>query len=153
MSPEPPVLYTIGYERIAPEQLLATLLAAGVTRLIDVREVPISRRKGFAKTALASALAARGIDYVHLRGLGTPKPGREAAKAGDRAGFLEIFARHMESPEAQSDLARVEAYARDGGACLFCLEREPERCHRSQVAAALTARLALSVEHLVVALP
>ena len=86
--------------------------AAGVKRLLDVREAPISRRKGYSKTALAAALAASGIDYVHLRGLGTPKPGREAAKAGDRAGFLEIFQRHMTSPEAHADLARAEDYAR-----------------------------------------
>ncbi len=121
-----------------------------MTRLLDVREAPISRRKGYSKTALAAALAARGIDYVHLRGLGTPKPGREAAKAGDRARFLEIFQRHMTSPEAHADLARAEDYARAGGACLFCLEREPERCHRSLVAAALNGRLALSIDHLMV---
>ena len=148
MSAAPPVLFTIGYERAGLGELIATLRAAGVSCLIDVREAPVSRRKEYCKRALAEALAESGIDYLHLRALGTPKPGREAAKAGQRARFLEIFQDHMTSDEAQADLARAEERARAGGACLFCLERAPERCHRSIVADALTARLALSVEHL-----
>jgi uncharacterized protein (DUF488 family) len=65
-------------------------LATSVRLLIDVRELPTSRRKGFAKSALSSALAAADIGYLHLKGLGDPKPGRDAARAGDYAGFLKV---------------------------------------------------------------
>ena len=90
---------TIGYEGATLDGLLACLSEAGVTSLIDVRERPYSRRKDFNKRRLSEALAAAGIDYLHLQGLGTPKPGRDAARAGDRERFWEIFKNHMKSEE------------------------------------------------------
>src|SRR3954453_21108705 len=83
MGTKSTILTTIGYEAAELDDFVATLLAAGITRLIDVRELPISRRRGFAKRALSEALADAGIVYVHLRGLGDPKEGREAARVGD----------------------------------------------------------------------
>jgi uncharacterized protein (DUF488 family) len=75
-------IFTIGYEGTTVGEFLAALKAAGVQRLIDVRAVPNSRRPGFSKTPLRNALAEAGIDYVHLRALGTPSDGRGAARAG-----------------------------------------------------------------------
>lgn len=142
------VLATIGYEGAALADFVATLKAARVATLIDIREAPVSRRPGFSKHALADAVEAAGIAYRHLRGLGNPKPGRDAAKAGDTETYLRIFTNHMKSDVAQEDLARAAETARGGGACLLCYERDHRRCHRDIVAAALVERLGVTLRHL-----
>ncbi len=142
------VLATIGYEGAALEDFLATLAAARVTTLLDIREAPVSRRPGFSKRALATALEAAGIAYVHLHGLGNPKPGRDAVKAGDKDTYLRIFTQHMKSDMAEADLARAAGYARDGGACLLCYERDHRRCHRDIVADALAGQAGVTLRHL-----
>ena len=75
-------LFTIGYEQTPPKAVLDELEKAGVKLLVDVRAVAASRRPGFSKNQLAAGLDARGISYLHLRGLGTPKDGRVAARSG-----------------------------------------------------------------------
>ncbi|MBS0231857.1 MAG: DUF488 domain-containing protein [Proteobacteria bacterium] len=86
-------LYTIGYEGAVIEAFVLTLLDAGVDTLIDVRDLPLSRKKGYSNAILKETLGVNGIDYVHLRGLGDPKPGREAARAGNMRLFKSIFGR------------------------------------------------------------
>ncbi|MDJ0609722.1 MAG: DUF488 domain-containing protein [Kiloniellales bacterium] len=146
------VLATIGYERCALDEVIAALRAARVSLILDIREAPVSRRPGFSKRALAAALAEAGIDYLHLRGLGTPKAGRDAARAGEIATFHRIFAEHMESAAAQADLDRAARYAHLGGACLLCYERDHRRCHRDVVAATLSEQGGFELRHLEVAL-
>ena len=75
-------LFTIGYEQTPSKAVLDELESAGVKLLVDVRAIASSRRPGFSKTQLAAGLDERGISYLHLRGLGTPKTGREAARSG-----------------------------------------------------------------------
>jgi hypothetical protein len=101
MKDQPLSLATIGYEGALLDHFIATLKSSSVRLLIDVRELPISRRKGFGKTALSTALEATNIGYLHLKGLGDPKPGREAARAGDYARFLKVFRAHMLTSAAQ----------------------------------------------------
>lgn len=140
---------TIGYEATTIPCLLAALQDDGVELLVDVRAVASSRRPGFAKTKLAANLAGAGIDYVHLRGLGTPADGRAAARAGRYDELREIFLAHLETPAAQDDLATLDELVRSGKrVCLLCLEANPTHCHRSMVAAALAQRLPLEVTHL-----
>ena len=127
-------LFTIGYEQSTQDAVIAALHAAGVKHLIDVRAVPQSRKPGFSKTLLCASVEAAGIRYTHLRGLGTPKPGREAARHGRTAEMHRIFRAHMEEPEAQADLARAAAFAAEEPVCLLCFERDPAQCHRSLVA-------------------
>jgi uncharacterized protein (DUF488 family) len=84
------ILATIGYEGADVDDFVATLRSAGIRRLIDVRELAISRRRGFAKRALSGALADADIEYVHLRGLGDPKEagrlrGPETTRASRRS--------------------------------------------------------------------
>lgn len=143
-------LFTIGYQRARAADFVAAMKAAGVTTLIDVREVPWSRRREYAKKALAETLNAAGIAYVHLKGLGTPKSGRAAAKAGDRAGFEAIFAAHTKTPEFQSDLAKAAVIARAGGTCLMCYERDPNNCHRQIVAGLMQDKDGFEVRHITV---
>jgi uncharacterized protein (DUF488 family) len=142
------ILATIGYEASDLPDFIATLRAAGISRLIDVRELPISRRRGFAKTALSAALGAEGIDYVHLRGLGDPKEGREAARAGDYARFRKVFGGHMNTKVAQDALRTAVRLVEDGGACLMCYERDHTGCHRTMVADAISSSLTAKIRHL-----
>lgn len=148
MRTEPTIVATIGYESADLADFIATLRAASVTRLIDVRELAISRRKGFSKRALSGALAQTGIEYVHLRGLGDPKAGRTAAKAGDVARFRRVFTRHMETEIAQADLRTAARLATEGGACLMCYERDHAACHRTIVAEALSDMFPATILHL-----
>jgi len=88
-------LATIGYEKAPLAKVVDALKAAGIEVLIDVRAVAASRRAGFSKGVLSATVEADGVDYVHLRDLGTPKPGRMAARAGRTAEMREIFSAHM----------------------------------------------------------
>ena len=122
--------YTIGYEGSTIEDFISTLKKVGVTVLVDVREMPLSRKKGFSKTSLSEILAANHIDYVHLRGLGDPKPGREAARSGDYTTFERIFNKHMTTDVAQRDLQEAINILSCETACLMCFERDCKHCHR-----------------------
>lgn len=141
-------LATIGYEGATLDDFLATLREAAITILIDVRQVPMSRRPGFSKVRLREAVEAAGIRYVHLVALGDPKAGRDAARQGRIAEFRQIFSRHLRTAEAQADLQTAAGLAQQGGACLLCYERQPEFCHRSIVADALAEAIGFDVRHL-----
>lgn len=141
-------LTTIGYEGSQPEAFDDALLAAGVDVVVDVRAVAISRKRGFSKTALADRLRQRGMQYVHLRGLGDPKPGRDAARAGDFSAFQAIFGAHLHTQAAQSDLASLRALARSQRVALLCYEADAANCHRSIVAQLVATSEDLSIMHL-----
>ena len=127
-------LLTIGYEGGTIGGVIATLQEAGVELLVDVRAVAASRKPGFSKRQLAAALDEAGIRYIHLQGLGTPKPGRDAVRAGHPERMVPIFNEHMTSDRAQSELAMAKGLARDSRTCLLCFERDPATCHRRIVA-------------------
>ena len=124
-------IFTIGYEGATVPELVAALGQAGVERVIDVRALPLSRRPGFSKTALRGALAEAGIDYVHLKALGTPADGRAAARAGRHAELERIYAGQLELPEAMAQAAQMLALADEKPSALLCMEREPAHCHRT----------------------
>lgn len=124
-------IFTIGYQGATQAELVAALRAAGVARLIDVRAVPLSRKPGFSKTALGAALAEAGIDYVHLRALGTPPAGRYAARKGDRATMEAVYAEQLEQPEAIAEGAMMRDLAAEKPSALLCFERDPAICHRT----------------------
>ena len=129
-------IFTIGYEGATVDEVIAALERAGVEQLIDVRQLPLSRRPGFSKSSLAAALAERGIAYIHLRALGTPKPGRDAAKKGDHATLEAVYAGQLELPEAQAQAAQMRALAAEKCSALLCFERDPSMCHRTLLLAA-----------------
>ena len=143
-----PDLATIGYENATLPEVIGKLRAAGVEVLIDVRAVAASRRAGFSKTLLSNGLAEAGIEYVHLRGLGTPKAGREAARAGRIAEMHAIYEEQLKTPEAEHDLARAAAIAAEKPAALLCLEADAAGCHRRIVAERLRDRLGVEVRDL-----
>jgi uncharacterized protein (DUF488 family) len=141
---------TLGYEGATIEQFVGTLKLASVTLLIDVRDLPLSRKKGFSKNQLADVMGVSGIKYVHLRGLGDPKEGRAAARAGNYALFEKIFGRHMRSAVAARDLEIAAKLTRDARACLMCFEADYEKCHRSIVAGHLARKTGLTVTPLLI---
>ncbi len=124
-------IYTIGYEGATMAGFIATLQAAGVRRVIDVRALPLSRRPGFSKSPLAASLGEAGIDYVHLKALGTPKRGRDAAKKGDVATLTAVYEVQLDLPEAQAQAAQMLALADAMPSALLCFERDPCHCHRT----------------------
>jgi uncharacterized protein (DUF488 family) len=145
-----PKLATIGYEGTTIGAVLNTLRDADVGLLIDVRAVPQSRKPGFSKRQLAAALDEAGIGYVHLQALGTPKPGRDAVRAGHPERMEVIFRDHMTSDRAQAGLAQAKQLAGERPACLLCFERDHNTCHRRLVAEMIVAETRQTVVHLTV---
>jgi|SRR5580765_4801467 uncharacterized protein (DUF488 family) len=124
-------IFTIGYEGTTVPEFLAAVQNAGVERVIDVRAIPNSRRPGFSKTPLRNALAEAGIDYVHLRALGTPAEGRAAARAGRDADLKRIYGGQLELPEAIAQAVQMLDLAAEKPSALLCFERDPAHCHRT----------------------
>jgi uncharacterized protein (DUF488 family) len=124
-------IFTIGYEATTVPEFVDALQKAGVERVIDVRALPLSRRPGFSKSGLKAALAESGIEYVHLKALGTPADGRAAARAGRHAELERIYAGPLELPEAIAQGALMIELARERPTALLCMEREPAHCHRT----------------------
>ncbi|MCA0357690.1 MAG: DUF488 domain-containing protein [Proteobacteria bacterium] len=138
-------LATIGYETDTQNGMIDRLKAAGVELVIDVRAVASSRKAGFSKTLLAGGLSDRGVDYLHLRDLGTPKPGRDAARAGRVDEMRQIFEAHLEEPAAVLALAQATALAKTKRIALLCYEDDPNCCHRRIVADRIRERLKCEV--------
>lgn len=124
-------IFTIGYEATTMADFLAALTGAGVKRVIDVRALPLSRRPGFSKSILAATLLEAGIDYVHLKALGTPKRGRDAAKKGDVLTLRAVYDNQLMLPEAQAAAAQMRELAAEMPSALLCYERDPCHCHRT----------------------
>jgi uncharacterized protein (DUF488 family) len=134
-------LFTIGYEQTPAQAVLNELKQAGVKLLVDVRAIAASRRPGFSKTQLAAGLDATGIGYVHLRALGTPKEGREAARAGDVRKLKWIYDTHLGTAAAREQLDELSALVRKAGpVCILCYERDHTQCHRQWIAEAIHVR-------------
>jgi uncharacterized protein (DUF488 family) len=150
MPARSPLLATIGYQGTTVDAVLTTLRQAGVSLLLDVRAVAASRKPGFSKRQLAAGLDAVGIGYVHLQGLGTPKPGRDAVRAGHPERMVPIFMAHMQGDRAQAELAQAIGLARGIRACLLCFERDNTTCHRALVAEMIVAETGQDVAHLTV---
>ena len=141
-------LATIGYEQATLDEVIGRLQAAGIELVLDVRAVAASRRAGFSKTMLAASLKEAGIDYLHLRALGTPKAGRQAARAGRVQEMTEIYEAWLQEPQAQLALAQAGEAAERRAAALLCYEADAAGCHRRIVAMRLRAAIGCEVIHL-----
>jgi uncharacterized protein (DUF488 family) len=124
-------IFTIGYEAATMAEFLAALKGAGVERVIDVRALPLSRRPGFSKSPLKVELEGVGIEYIHLKALGTPSDGRTAARAGRQEDLERIYAGQLELPEAIVQAEQMRELAAERPSALLCYERDPAQCHRS----------------------
>ena len=124
-------IFTIGYEGVTQQAVIAALRGAGVMVLADIRAVPLSRRPGFSKNILATGLREAGIDYIGLKALGTPPEGREAARKGNMVRLRDVYASQLELPEAIFQAAQLIDLANECPTALLCFERDPAQCHRS----------------------
>ncbi|HZR74429.1 DUF488 domain-containing protein [Bradyrhizobium sp.] len=141
--------FTIGYEQTPAKAVLDELEQAGVKLLVDVRAVASSRRPGFSKSQLAAGLDERGIAYLHLRGLGTPKEGRLAARAGDYDTLQTIYAKHLQTPQAMEELDELSALVKKSGpVCILCYERDHRHCHRRWIAEIIEERDGVAIDNL-----
>lgn len=142
-------LFTIGYEQTPAQAVLDELEQAGVKLLVDVRAVASSRRPGFSKSQLAAGLDERGIGYVHLRGLGTPKEGRLAARAGQYETLQKVYAKHLETAQTREELDELSSLVKKSGpVCILCYERDHRHCHRRWIAEIIEERDGVAVENL-----
>jgi uncharacterized protein (DUF488 family) len=137
-------LFTIGYEGRELAELIAILSAKRIDRVIDIRELPLSRRRGFSKTPLGEALRAGGIDYVHMREAGNPY--RKEKEVLPPAKLLAKYERHLS--KADDVVEHVAATARGCRAALLCYEAEPGVCHRSVLAPRVAQLLKCAVHDL-----
>jgi uncharacterized protein (DUF488 family) len=143
-------LFTIGYERALLHDFVATLRAAGVAVLLDVRDRPISRRPGFSKRQLAAAVEEAGMRYEHLAALGTPPEGRLAGRRRQRDRFWAIVDEKLARPEAELDLRHAAEIAEAAPSCLLCYEADWQFCHRRRIAEILEQRRGFVIRHLAV---
>src|SRR3984957_10168510 len=142
-------LFTIGYEQTPAKAVLDELAQAGVKLLVDVRAVASSRRPGFSKNQLAAGLDERGISYLHLRGLGTPKSGREAARSGNFGVLHKIYSAHLKTAQAREELDELSALVKKSGpVCILCYERDHAHCHRQWIAEIIEDRDGVKIENL-----
>jgi uncharacterized protein (DUF488 family) len=142
-------LFTIGYEQTPSKAVLDELEHAGVKLLVDVRAVASSRRAGFSKSQLASGLDERGISYIHLRGLGTPKDGREAARSGKYELLHRIYSDHLKTAQAREELDELAALVKTSGpVCILCYERDHRHCHRRWIAEIIEDREGVKIDNL-----
>lgn len=140
----PTALFTIGYEGLALDQVIAMLASNRVERVIDIRELPLSRRRGFSKTPLGEALAAAGIDYVHMREAGNPF--RRDKDVIERGELLAKYRGHLNS--ARSVVTHVAEAVRGRRAALLCYEHDVATCHRSILAPRVARTLGVPVTNL-----
>ena len=141
-------LATVGYSGISLADLVTVLVHSGIDALIDVRELPLSRRPGFSKTPLSSALREAGIRYVHLRALGNPREHRRRYQAGQVAVGARGYRRHVRRQGAEA-LGQLAGEVVTGACCLLCVEADPDHCHRLALTDLLRDAVpTLVVEHL-----
>lgn len=127
---EETVMLTIGYEGRTLAEFINILKVNGVDVVIDVRLTPISRKKGFSKTALRQALEESGIRYRHEKQFGNPKEFRVRANSIDEC--LALYDQNMKGrwhPLLRELIAEEEGER----LCLLCVERHSGSCHRSVV--------------------
>lgn len=128
---------SVGYEKHRDVDVFARLVAdAGVERLIDVRELPISRKRGFAKSALSEALEQAGVEYVHVKSLGNPKVYRDLYKSGEVEAGRSGYERFLLSERLEA-LASLEVLLQEKRSALMCVESDQSICHRDVIFEAL----------------
>lgn len=142
-------LYTIGYEGRDVEEFTSRLKDYGIQTLVDVRDIPLSRKKGFSKTPLAEHLQEEGIEYIHIKKLGSPKPLRDKVREdGDYEYFYKEYTTYIQSQgESVETLYKIVI---KNSSCIMCYEREPDSCHRRAVAEEIKKRdgNGLAIQHI-----
>jgi uncharacterized protein (DUF488 family) len=142
-------LYTIGYTGFTLDEFIVQLDQSGIECLIDIREIPISRKRGFSKSALRERLEESGITYRHFRLLGSPRSLRhEVRRTENFDKFFLSVSHHLAEAESQTQVAEAIETARNARSCLMCCCSDWQFCHRKCVVDAITKATYFAVEHL-----
>lgn len=143
-------IYTIGYEGIDVDRFLSLLQDHNIETVVDVRELPLSRKPGFSKKVLADTLNVSGLEYIHLPELGCPKPIRNCYReSGNWKRYTEGFLKYLDTQNEA--LAHLAAMAAISNCALLCFEADYNYCHRSMVANAVNSISGMPVSHIKVA--
>jgi uncharacterized protein (DUF488 family) len=146
---EKSLVLTIGHATRPIEEFISLLKENEVGCVLDIRTVPRSRHNPqFNRDALPDSLAAAGIGYRHIAGLGGLRHARADSpnKAWRNASFRG-YADYMQTPEFTENVDDLAQLAGTTRCVLMCAESVPWRCHRSMVADALVVR-GIPVEHI-----
>ena len=142
-------IYTIGYTGFDLSTFINLLQTHQIECLIDIREIPLSRKKGFSKTSLSNSLNDVGIEYRHYRSLGSPRTDRhQLRETGDFSHFFSVMNQHLKKDEASCDLQSVISVARQLRSCLMCCCPEWQFCHRKSVVEAIHKKTNFYFDHL-----
>jgi len=140
-------IHTVGYEGLGLEDFLRQLRGAGIGTVVDVRDNPLSRKRGFSKSALAASLRAEGLEYLHVRSLGCPKPIRDQYRAsGDWDEYTRAFLKHLNTQSAA--VRELAGLCENRAVALLCFEANAGLCHRTYVARAAAAITGGNVLHI-----
>lgn len=140
-------VFTIGYEGLDIDDFLSLLSEHGIETVVDIRALPLSRKPGFSKKALAHTLNFSGLEYVHMVELGCPRPVRDGYRAdGDWKRYTEGFLKYLKSQKAA--IAELGDLAQSSACALLCFEADFNFCHRSMVADAVSKHCGVSVTHI-----
>ncbi|WP_269532629.1 DUF488 family protein [Chitinimonas sp. BJYL2] len=140
-------IYTIGYEGLDIDSFVSLLVEHNIETVVDIRELPLSRKPGFSKKALSSILNLSGLEYVHMVDLGCPKLVRDRYREnGNWKHYTEGFLKHLKTQE--SAIAELSELSESSSCALLCYEADFNLCHRSMVANAVRAYRGADVEHI-----
>ena len=142
-------LFTIGYTGFNISDFIDALLDHNIECLIDIREIPLSRKKGFSKTALSNLLNDVGIEYQHYKSLGSPRSDRhELRETGNFTKFFSVMDGHLKTNNAILDLQSTISVARQQRSCLMCCCPQWQYCHRKSVVDAIQKQTSFFFEHI-----
>jgi uncharacterized protein (DUF488 family) len=140
-------VFTIGYEGLDINTFMSLLAEHGIDTVVDIRELPLSRKPGFSKKALASVLNLSGLEYVHMVDLGCPKPVRDRYREdGNWKRYTDGFLKHLKTQEAA--IAELSELAGSSNCALLCYEADFNFCHRLIVAKAVRDYCGADVQHI-----
>ena len=155
-------MVTIGVYGWDLSSFLQALAAADVRLLIDVRQRRGVRGREYAwanSARLQAALEGAGVAYEHHKELAPTTELRHVQYAEDARRGEGKRSRTVLAPEYATRYTRqileqaplglvLDALPANDAAALFCVERDPEACHRSIVAERLAAEYGIGVSHL-----
>ncbi len=140
-------IYTVGYEGLDIDSFLSLLAENDIETVVDVREMPLSRKPGFSKKSLEAVLNLSGREYVHMVALGCPKPVRDRYRAdGNWKRYTEGFLKYLATQD--DAVAELAALAATTNCALLCYEADHNFCHRSMVADAVKQQFRARIQHL-----
>lgn len=140
-------VFTIGYEGLQLDEFMSLLTKHGIETVVDIRELPLSRKPGFSKKALARALNDSGFEYLHMAVLGCPRPVRDRYRAdGNWDRYTEGFLKHLKAQKGA--IGELSDLVSSSNCALLCFEADFNFCHRLMVADAVTERCGAKVKHI-----